>query len=439
MKLAKLTPQLSSAQHSAAWLIRIRWAALLGQFLVFLGAKYILGIQLSAAAFTLISATLILSNLLLLTRIGQIWLAQRAAQGFVLIFDVALLTALLYAYGGHTNPFSIFYLIHVVLAAMLLSAFWTWGISILCSLCYAALFRWYIPIAELSMGHGHGQRHGGGDEFSLHLEGMLVGFVLISLLISAFVQRMRAEIDRREQELVRRRSNEERLAAVTTISASIAHELGSPLGAMMLIADDLQGDLLASRSIEAITGDVELLRSQLQRCSAALGRLRQGSGELFGEVPQQFSLADLVASLNDRLAKQELSRVQIDAQADASIIKLPKEGLSHILHALVKNGLEACADGASVQAPVLVTLRVDSTKLYLQVVDSGKGMTQEELSQVGEPFFTTKDSQRGMGLGLFIAKLFTERFGGALRVESTLDAGTRVEIELPRKLEEEPD
>jgi two-component system sensor histidine kinase RegB len=59
-------------------------------------------------------------------------------------------------------------------------------------------------------------------------------------------------------------------------------------------------------------------------------------------------------------------------------------------------------------------------------------MSQEDLKRVGEPFFTTKDSGRGMGLGLFIAKLFTERLGGTFDIVSTLGMGTRVEMQLPR-------
>jgi two-component system sensor histidine kinase RegB len=317
------------------------------------------------------------------------------------------------------------YLIHVVLAALLLGAGWTWGVSILCSILYALLFVWYVPVPELSMGHHHG---GGGPEFNLHLQGMLAGFVLISFLISGFLQKMRAEIDWREKELVRRRSNEEKLAAVTTVSASVAHELGTPLGSMMLVVSDMQEELRSGRNGGAIREDLEVIRQQLERCAEAITRLGQNSGELFGEMPLEFSLESVFKSLGERLTDGQRARVDFSSGPGLRPVILPKEGLQHVLHALVKNALEASGE----QTRVLVSGEEKGEALCLRIQDSGAGMSQEDLKRVGEPFFTTKDSGRGMGLGLFIAKLFTERLGGTFDIVSTLGMGTRVEMQLPR-------
>ncbi|NDC38176.1 MAG: sensor histidine kinase, partial [Proteobacteria bacterium] len=92
------------------------------------------------------------------------------------------------------------------------------------------------------------------------------------------------------------------------------------------------------------------------------------------------------------------------------------------------NALEASISGDGVSVSVNGT----SKAIHLTVEDSGQGMSAEDLQRIGEPFFTKKDSGRGMGLGLFITKLFAERLGGAFRIESTVGKGTKVEIELPR-------
>jgi two-component system sensor histidine kinase RegB len=415
----------------APWLVRIRWAAVFGQLLVFLGANWLMGISLSWGPFLIVSAVVAFSNIFLLLPRGSTWLEARRSQGIVLVADVLLLTALLYSYGGHTNPFSMVYLVHVVLAALLLGSAWTWGISIFCSLCYAFLFRWYLPVPELSMGH----MHGSGDEFNLHLQGMLVGFVLISFLVSGFLQRMRAEIDWREKELGRRRSNEEKLAAVTTIAASVAHELGTPLGSMMLVVDDILAELRQGGDDSNIGKDVGVLRAQLDRCAEAMRRLGQNSGELFGEMPQEFSIKDLLESIHGGLASADARRVHIKPDGAVQSVVLPMEGVRHIISAVIKNALEASIIGKGVSVSVNGT----SKAIHLTVEDCGKGMNAEDLQRIGEPFFTTKDSGRGMGLGLFITKLFSERLGGAFKIESTVGKGTKVEIELPRVVAWEPE
>ena len=71
----------------------------------------------------------------------------------------------------------------------------------------------------------------------------------------------------------------------------------------------------------------------------------------------------------------------------------------------------------------------DGARLRVSVCDQGHGLTAAALSRAGEPFYTTKDTGRGMGLGLFLARVFAERFGGSLSLES--DRGTTATLDLP--------
>jgi two-component system sensor histidine kinase RegB len=88
-------------------------------------------------------------------------------------------------------------------------------------------------------------------------------------------------------------------------------------------------------------------------------------------------------------------------------------------------------DASPPTAAVSVAVRSDAGKLALEVRDRGAGMPGEILARIGEPFFTTKEPGRGMGLGLFLARAVVEAVGGTLDIESVAGEGTSVRVTLP--------
>jgi two-component system sensor histidine kinase RegB len=106
---------------------------------------------------------------------------------------------------------------------------------------------------------------------------------------------------------------------------------------------------------------------------------------------------------------------------------LPRAGLNQAVFSLVKNAFDATAQDQ--RAPVVVALEQDRDRLRVTVADQGPGMSAETLERIGEPFFTTKDPGRGLGLGLFLTRVFAERVGGGLTVTS--NNGTTACLELP--------
>ena len=89
------------------------------------------------------------------------------------------------------------------------------------------------------------------------------------------------------------------------------------------------------------------------------------------------------------------------------------------------------ANGQSTDTRVFVDVTRDHDRLRIIVRDHGPGMTSEVLQRAGEPFFTTKEAGRGLGLGLFLARAFAERTGGSLTLQS--DDGTTATLELPAR------
>jgi two-component system sensor histidine kinase RegB len=94
---------------------------------------------------------------------------------------------------------------------------------------------------------------------------------------------------------------------------------------------------------------------------------------------------------------------------------------------LIKNALDATVAGGK----IIIRVAREGSQIAISVADSGEGMSETVLRRVAEPFFTTKDPGKGMGLGTFLARTFAERLGGGLSFESTPGKGTTAKLHLP--------
>lgn len=404
------------------WLMRIRWGAVLGQLGILVLAKWGLKLSIGALPALVLISLIVVSNVLL-----TVWKVkpQRMRQiiGVVLVADTILLSLLLYYYGGHTNPFSMMYLVHVTLAAVLLGVSWTWLTVGLSTAGYLLLFFFHRPVSELSM-HAH---HGG--EFDLHLHGMLVAFVAISALLGYFLTRMSGALEKQEVELRRYQLNslrEQQLASLTTLAAGAAHELGTPLSTIAIAASELQRTVPGDASLAHVREDVQLIRQEVVRCQSILQRMRGDAGDLQGEAISIMTIGQLITDISGKLDALRIARFYVEGEADLEVAQ-PRSGLVTVLFGLIRNAFEASAESD----PVRLTVSRQDGRIEFQVIDQGRGIPHDQISRVGEPFFTTKDPGSGMGLGVFLAKLFVDRVGGTLKVESELASGTTVRVNLP--------
>lgn len=105
----------------------------------------------------------------------------------------------------------------------------------------------------------------------------------------------------------------------------------------------------------------------------------------------------------------------------------PRKGLCQALRNLLKNGLDASPP----HAPVMVEVEQRGDAVAVEIRDLGSGIPSEVLDRVGEPFFTTKEAGRGMGLGLFVTQAVIERAGGSIKIDSEPGVGTAVTVALP--------
>jgi PAS domain S-box-containing protein len=240
---------------------------------------------------------------------------------------------------------------------------------------------------------------------------------------------------RREEimRLTRVREREGRLMTMTVMSASIAHEISQPIGAMMAGAD------AALLWLDKTPPDLGNARNSVERIAVDGHRASQviaGVRSLFrrdGPGTEIIDVNDLVSEIL-AIEHDELRRRGIGLTAElASVaeVSFDRIQLHQVVLNLVTNAMEAMSpvtDRARVLRVRTGTL--DTGGVLITVEDSGVGIDRDKLDHIFEPFFTTKS--RGMGLGLWLCRRIVENHHGRLTTSSDIGHGSRFEIALPR-------
>lgn len=403
------------------WLVWLRWGAIIGQLIVFLIAQFVLKMGLDAKAFAVLSLLGIVLNLLptLLNR----YLHDRSIIKLIIISDLILLTLMLYYYGGHTNPFSTVYLIHVVLTALSLGQIWSWVVFVLSALAYAVLSFYYIPVASLDL-HQHSQQ-----TFSLHLNGMLLAFTLIGALLTYFLSRLTSELSKQSEQILRltkQSADQHKLIALTNLAAGAAHELRTPLATILIANHEMHRSVQIRNASDPILQDIKLISAELERCHAILNSMAINCGELSGESAKVIELNTLAETLVSYWSNRSkgLEFILTNNCTNLSITTF-EQALLNSLNALIKNGYEA-------NSPKLeLKIEKEGDNIVFHVVDFGEGISSDVIDRIGEPFFSLKPPGHGMGLGLFLVKLYAARVNGSFTFCSKLRQGSSAKLTIP--------
>jgi two-component system sensor histidine kinase RegB len=352
---------------------------------------------------------------------------------FVLMaMDLITLTAMLYLTGGADNPFSLFYLVNIAVGGVILTAPLTWILTGLAILGYVVLLIDSWPVTGLTI---HPAETPGWLIATLDLRdcGMLFAFVTCATVLSYFVTRISRQLRLREQDLRRsqsERADAMRLEGLTTLAAGAAHELASPLSAIDVACRELTRHLEDIPKPKSVDEDLSLIDGQLLMCRQILSRMRAASGDTAAQRWNRTTLGDLIDTALEGI--RDPHRVEIvepfgDVSWEDQPMWLPEEAVAQAIRNLIHNGLDASGPEESVAVEVLV----DGEEARLQVRDQGQGMSEEVLGRAGDPFFTTKEPGRGIGLGLFLTRNVITRLGGTLKFESTPGLGTAATVRLP--------
>jgi two-component system sensor histidine kinase RegB len=406
---------------SAPWLIRFRWAVAVGAAAALLVGWVAVELRFDVRVVVAILLAQVASN---------IWLAARVAQeqppvrvlGALAMLDVVLLTALMLATGGPSNPFTITYLVFITLAATTLDARWTWAITLASIGGYGLLF--VTPLRSAVDPHAlHVNMQPGAG----HQVGMWAAFLVAAVLTASFVTRIRAAVEARERALAEARrmaAQRERLASLTTLAAGAAHELATPLSTIAVTSRELDLAASAAGVPAEIAEDARLIRSQVERCREILDHMSGRADAAVVDPPAPIDASLVVREAIDALPAGAKGRVHVTLDGDTSRVRLPRLGVARVLTTLIKNALDASAADTGVE----VAVRTSGDHLEFAVSDAGQGMDDATLARAGEPFFTTKPPGSGFGLGLFLARTFVEQWGGRFSLQSTPGRGTVASI-----------
>jgi two-component system sensor histidine kinase RegB len=323
----------------------------------------------------------------------------------------------------------VFYLVHVALAALLLAPYRAWLVAALTSFAFGSLF--VLPAHTIDP-HAMHMHHGAS---AMHLQGMWLAYSLAAGFVVHFVSRVASALQTRERELFelqRSAVRHEKLASLSTLAAGAAHELGTPLATIALVAKELEHALARGMPQIELTRDARLIRQEVERCREILQQMAARAGEGAGEMPTPIDVRGIEQSLSATLGAGA-ARVAFERVGSLTELIGPERLLVQVLANLVRNALEAQAESGAVQ-PVRMVTHVETERAAFEVLDFGAGIPAHAFSRIGEPFFTTKPAGRGLGLGVFLARAFAERMGGDLTLAARPGGGTVARLTVPRDM-----
>ena len=230
-------------------------------------------------------------------------------------------------------------------------------------------------------------------------------------------------------------AREQHLSQLDGLAAAAAHELGTPLSTITVIATELE------RAIEPdspFADDIGLLREQAQRCRQILGKLTELSSSI-----EPFDRMPLSALIEEVVAPHRNFGININVALSPQDAKEPIGGRNPAILYGLGNLVENAVDFARDRVDVAATWSQD--EVGVTITDDGPGFAPEIMDRIGEPYVTSRPHERldasevgGLGLGLFIAKTLLERSGATLNFENRKPRGAQVRLSWLRADFEEP-
>ena len=354
---------------------------------------------------------------------------EAAAQ---LAFDVVQLGAMLYLTGGVANPFALLMIAPVTLAGASLPFRYAAGVAAFAVALIIGLALRAMPLPWTA-----------GEALYLpfiYRAGLCVALIAGIAFACGYAHQAATEAARMELALNVTETvlaREQRLSALGALAAAAAHELGTPLATISVVAKEIARDAPEG----ALRDDAILLQAQAQRCRDILKRLAEtpDAGDVLHE---RMSLLQFVREVVEPYAEESAVRVEAVVSGSPGVDApdvLRRPEVLHAMTSIVENAFDFA------RTEILVTARFDAATVSVEVRDDGPGFAPEVLAKLGEPYVTSRPGAEGsrtghvgMGLGFFIAKTLLERTGAIVEFRNGRRGGAIVAARWPRTRIEAP-
>ena len=408
----------ATGRNNLLQLIQLRWIAVAGQVLTIAAVGLFFQIRLPLSQMAGLLLFLVGLNL-----VGHLRLRARNSVSngelfLALALDMAALTGQLYLSGGATNPFISLYLLQIVLGAVLLKAWSTWTLVALAAACFVGLTLAYVPLAL--------PIHSPTDLFELHIQGMLICFLIDTVLLVVFIGRIIRNLRIRDAHLAdlkRHAVEEDHIVRMGLLASGAAHELGTPLATLSVILNDWRRMPLL-RADPDLIAEIEDMEDEVRRCKSILTGILLSAGEARGEAPLVVGVRDF---LHEIVADWRPNHPDVAVSYRNALPFDLRIVSDAALRQVVLNVLDNAAD-ASPSAIAFAAER-EGEDFVLRISDKGPGFAPEILDNFGKPYQSTK-GRPGGGLGLFLVVNVVRKLGGAVTARNG-DTGAEVTLRLP--------
>ncbi|MFK8011402.1 MAG: ATP-binding protein [Marinicellaceae bacterium] len=404
--------QFNSRKHTFFW---IRNFLIFGQLLLWVLSSVIWNIHYP---FLVIVLTLVYFGINLLTWLIKSELTHKLL--FIhLIIDVTELTLFFYLTGGASNPFTWFLIVPIIYSATVLSQKYTWIITAYSIISYTLLIKFFQPIESSNhnaMEMNHSMDH--STSYGQHLIGMWLGFIVLSVLISWVISSLMKNIRLKENLLLKANAEQaenDKMLALATLATGSAHELGTPLATINIIAKELLND----DSIQQHHKLLNIIEAQISRCKESLTNITASTGTTQAISGSLTTIDALLKSVKNRIITTDSSPLKWYTNHDQNRKLHTDKTLVQALVNIINNAIESQATN------VMIKTSSNPHSLFINIVDNGEGLIKniEPAQQSNKEF--------GLGLGLFLAKTTIKRFSGDMNFLESSDQGTNLRIQLP--------
>ena len=427
---APATTEFASRSLRLDTLVRLRWLAVVGQATAVLVVAKGLGFPLPMAGCLALIALSAVVNLALRVRFSQTMRLGQWPASVLLAYDLFQLGALLFLTGGLDNPFAMLLLVPVIVSATTLPprATVALGAMVVATASLLALYHFPLPWHD-----------GAGLTIPLvYTAGVWVALVLACAFTGIYTFRVAEEARQLARALTATEmvlAREHHLSALDGLAAAAAHELGTPLATIALVAKEMEREMTEA---DPRREDLALIRSQSQRCRDILGRLTtlswQGDEHL-ARVPLSHLIDEVVTpyrafAVEIVVAPPHGEGPEPVGRRNPAVI----QGLAN----LVENAVDFA------RRRVTLATQWSAGEVVVTIADDGPGFAAGILERIGEPYVTTRGPRSaaadpeagGLGLGFFIAKTLLERSGARLTLgnRESPERGAVVRVVWPRAL-----